>query len=266
MADPIKTPAGNPSAPAPTADPAKQDPANVPAGQQPGTPTPAPEAKPTGDAGSPPTEDKQVPIAALHEEREKRQHLQAELEALKKIAGQNVLFDINGNPVQAPQQQQPQQTDQQKQIEELWQSDPRRAVQAELMLAFNWYDKLNAQVDMQEAQVESKYPDFNKYRPQVRQYVRQLPPEQRARDGVVELAYFAVRGQNVETYIAQKVEEERQRLIQKFQAGEAVQGLQPGAVSAPPVPQGAVTLTEEQKKVADAMGIPEAEYVKYIKK
>jgi hypothetical protein len=205
-----------------------------------------------------------VPITALHEEREKRQSLQAEIEALKRVAGQNVLFDINGNAVSAPQAAPPQ-NDFAKQLDQLWETDPRKAVQAELMAALNWYDKINADIDYQEGTLAHKYTDFNDYRTEVRQYVRSLPPDQRNRPGIVELAYYAVRGQKVDNIITKTKADMEAEMLRKYQAGELAMGLPLGGVSTPPVVPGAVTLSPDQKNACLALGISEADYVKYMK-
>jgi hypothetical protein len=206
-----------------------------------------------------------VPITALHEEREKRQALQAEMEALKRIAGQNVLFDINGNPVPNPAQAQPPQNDFAKQMDQLWETDPRKAVQAELMAALSWYDDINAKIDYQEGALAQKYADFNNYRTEVRQYVRSLPPDQRTREGIVELAYYAVRGQKMDSIINKTKAEMEAEIMRKIQAGEYAAGLPVGGASQPPIIPGAVTLTQEQKNACLALGITEADYIKNMK-
>jgi hypothetical protein len=148
-----------------------------------------------------------------------------------------------------------------QQLEHLWETDPRKAVQTEILAAMNWYDRINADVDSQEDQVASKYPDFNNYRSEVRGYIRQMPPDQRGKPGVVELAYYAVRGQKVD----QLIEANTRELLRKIQAGEAVQGLGGGTFSAPPVQPGVVTLTPEQQAVARAMHMDDASYIKHMK-
>jgi len=265
MPDPVKAPAAvQPPAPAPVA-PA---PVNPPAPAQPPV-KPAEPPKPAAlTPGAPPApaneESKVVPISALHEEREKRQALQQEVEALKRVAGQNMLFDINGNPVYTQPQQQQQQYDPMKEIDKLWETDPRRAVQAEIYTAMSWRDRLEAQVDQQENHVVGKFPDANNYRSEIRTYIRSLPIEQRGNNGVYELAYYVVKGQKVDNIMAktrQDIESEYQR---KIQAGEFAGGLPPGGISQPPSPSGLV-LTDEQKRAADAMHMPHAEYAKHIK-
>lgn len=235
-----------------------------PQGQQPPTPGSEPGAsgqQPDGNQGA----DKTVPLAALHEERQRRQELQAELDVLKQIAGDNVLFDINGRPV--PQSQQQQQVSPQgdtqvnAELEKLWESDPRKAVQVEIMAAMSWRDNMETQVDNQVLAAGSKYQDFNEYEGTVRQYIRSLPLEQRSKPGVVDLAYFVVKGQNANN----AVERARQEMMRKLQAGNQVQGLQPGARSAPPQPKGA-QLTDEQMRVADAMGLTPEQYMSAMKK
>jgi hypothetical protein len=244
--------------------PAQPASATPPPASKPGV-TPAPAAPKAGEPAVPGTVPPQmVPITALHEERERRQSLQAEIDALKKVAGQNVLFDINGHPVSAPQPAPPQ-NDFAKQLDQLWETDPRKAVQAELMAALNWYDQINAAIDYQEGTLAQKYTDFNEYRTEVRQYVRSLPPDQRNRPGIVELAYYAVRGQKVDNIINKTRAEIEAEMIRKYQAGELAAGLPAGGVSTPPVVPGAVMLTPDQKNACAALGISEADYVKHMK-
>lgn len=263
--DPITVtpPAANPAqapAPAKTPAPAAQVPP-VPAQVPPVTPPPV--AKPTGASPAPAQEGTTVPITALHEEREKRQQLQAQLEAMKKVMSNNVLFDMNGNPVMQQPQPQPQNTYQQD-MEKLWEQDPRKAVQAEIYAAMSWRDRVDADVESQAAEVSGKYADFNTVRPEVMNYIRTMPIEQRNKPGIIEAAYYFIRGQKVDGMMAQRQRELEAEYLRKFQAGEMASMLPPGSVSTPPVQQGAITLTQEQKNAAAAMRVPEAEYAKWI--
>lgn len=246
MPDPIK--AGTPPAPAPAAPPAVP-PAPVP--------TPPPAALKPGEspaAGVP--QPNMVPLTALQEEREKRQSLQSEVEQLKRIVGQNVLYDINGNPVAPPVQQQPQVDPIRAEVEKLWESDPRKAVQTELMMAIDWYDRQNASMDAQEAEASARYQDFNDYRNAARRYVRSLPIQQRNQQGVWDAAYYFARGQKVDDIVAR----ERESLTNKFRAGEFPPNLPAGAFTPPPVAS-AVSLSADELKVCEVMGIKPEEYL-----
>ena len=229
-----------------------------------GTPLPG-QDEPHPEGGQPeadPDEGKVVPLKALHEERTKRQELQAEMEILKQIAGDNVLFDINGRPV--PNQPQPGQQQQQhsnanntsKEIEQLWETDPRKAVQVEIMAAMSWRDSQETAVDNQILAASQKYQDFSKFDTTVRQYIRALPLEQRSKPGVVDLAYYVVKGQNSGT----AVEAAKAEMLRKIQAGEAVQGLQPGTRPTPPAVK-KDQITDEQARVAEAMGLTPEQYM-----
>jgi len=269
MPDPVvQTPpaAVPPQAPAPAKTPVPPVQAAPAKPVVPPTPAaPTPPAKPSGDTPPPAQEGTQVPITALHEEREKRQQLQAQLEAMKKVMSNNVLFDMNGNPVMQQQpQQQPQQQAYQQELEKLWESDPRKAVQAEIYAAMSWRDRVDADVESQASEVSGKYPDFNPLRPEIMNYIRTMPLEQRNRPGIIEAAYYFIRGQKVDNIIAQKQQELEAEYLRKFQAGELAAMLPPGSVSTPPSPSGAVTLTQDQKNAAAAMRIPEADYAKWI--
>ena len=260
--DPI-TPATSAAA-APVAPPKPATPA--PPMPKPGAaPTPSPAALKPGASPAPGAsgDEAMVPIKALHEEREKRQSLQAELEAMRKVAGPQMLFDMNGNPVAPQQHQQVQQVNpMQVELDRLWNDDPRKAVQMEINMAMNWYDQVNSHLDRQEAEIAAKYPDFSNFRNEVRGYVRSLPPDQRANPGVVELAYYVVRGQKVDSII----ERERQEIFRRIQAGESVGSLPPGSAAAPLVPAGQVQLTQDQKQACLALGISEEEYSKWMNK
>ena len=239
MPEPIKV--ATPPAPA-TPAPMAVIPAVTPAAPKPAvTPAPAPGAQ-------------TVPLPELLDERSKRQALeksvqdmQFELAALKRVAPA---------PVASAQPQ----DEYRKQLDHLWETDPRRAVQAEIMTAMTWYDTVQAQIDTQEHNLSTKYPDYNNFRTEIRGYVRSLPVEQRSRDGVVELAYYAVKGQRVDSTLEGMRTAWEAEFLRKLQAGE-ISGVPAGTVSLPPViPQ--TQATDEERKVADMMGMSVEEYLK----
>jgi hypothetical protein len=190
------------------------------------------------------------------EERDKRQGLQSELESLR---GQLSALKQQVTGVQAPVAQP--QNDMKAHLDKLWETDPRQAVQAEIMMAAQWMDNVNAQVEHEAASLAGKYNDFNDYRNIAMGYVRSLPLEQRGRPGVVEMAYLVARGQNVDKII----ENQRAQLAQQFQQNPAMFQVPPGA-GAPQVMVGAKpALNDDQMKAAAAMGMSPEEYGKYIK-
>jgi hypothetical protein len=240
MPDPIKvaTPTPAPATPAPAAV------------TQPATPAaPKPAVPP-----APATPGATVPLPELLDERNKRQALeksvqdmQAELAAMKKVA-----------PTPAAPQQQPQE-EYRKQMDNLWEQDPRKAVQAEIMTAMTWYDQENANIDTQEHNLSQKYPDYNNFRTEIRGYVRSLPIEQRTRDGVVELAYYAVKGQRVDSSLESMKQQWEADFLRKLQAGE-ITSVPAGSMGVPPVvPQ--TQATDEERKVAEAMGMSVESYL-----
>jgi hypothetical protein len=192
----------------------------------------------------------------LQEERERRQSLQAEIEQLK----------ARVNTMQVPQQQYQQQqqapVDHQAELNRLWETDPRRAVQVEIMMAAQWQDNINAQVDGESEALAQKYQDFNNFRGEAMRYVRSLPLEQRARPGIVEMAYMLARGQGVDRII----EQQRQQLQQQFQQNPAMFQMPVGAGSNPPPTQQSGSLTDEQVRVAEAMGLSPEAYAAGIRK
>ena len=254
--EPVKPGASTPApasggrTPAPAAPPAT--PAQpTPGGQTPGAPaTPPVPAAP----GAVKPEPQVVPIGALLDERGKRQALEAELNLLRQQAPTSPYH-------QQPAQQfvQPQQ-DVKAQMDRLWETDPRQAVESQIMLSIDWYDRVNNSLDMQADMLASKYPDFNTHRTAATRYVRSMPANQRGLQGVLESAYFYVKGQNVDS-IMQAYEAE---LLRKYQAGEFVSQL-PGAGQTPTPQPGAVTMTEEQSAVARAMGMSDEEYAANMK-
>ena len=204
-----------------------------------------------------------VPITALHEERDKRQALAAEVEALRAKVDSITTAAPAGN------------NDESKggvsnynapgpfieQLDQLWRDDPRRAMQTELMMAVNWRDQVDSQVDDQIDAASTKYKDFNDHQSEVRKYVRKLPVEQRSKPGIIEAAYFMVKGRNADAYA--KIEAER--LLKKAQAGDGAQSINAGSSGGGDGTQAGATLTNEEKTAAAALGVSEAEYLKYKK-
>jgi len=215
-------------------------------GQAPGTPDPLKPGTPPAGVKSPEpgaNTDPSKLLAALHEEREKNRELSARLEVQPPIGGQ---------PQPAPTGKTIQQ-----ELDELWETDPRKAVQAEMMYGFNWYDGVNSALDTQRANLRAKYPDFNQYEAQAMNYVRTLPLNQRAMNGVVEAAYFLQKGQSSDSIYQSAMQE----IIRKMQAGESIQGLPSGI---PPVggPLPGAKLNDQELAVAAAMGISPEDYMK----
>jgi hypothetical protein len=242
MVEPIKAPADvKPAAtvPAATPEPAK------PAQPTPQAVTPAvTPSKPTDVKPEPAT----VPLPVLLEERSKRQQLETELAQLKQLS------QASQQPT-APVQQG---YDPQAELEKLWETDPRKAVEATIMMNMDWRDRVDASLNIQADQLAMKYPDFNNFRSATLGYVRSLPIHQRNAPGILDAAYFMVKGQNVDVLLQQRENE----LLERYRRGDlaAAQLLQPaGSFSAPSTPTTSVTLTSEQIRVAEAMGLsPEA--------
>ena len=243
--------------------------------QQVDTPAAAPAAEAGGSSQTDVNTPKQVPLAALQEERNTNRELRAEIEALKRVVGSTSGIPTGGQPGQLGPgfqqgnpnviQAQPMETQQAPQIskeelDRMWMEDPRKAMQTEMGLALNWYDKMNAQVDSQEEHLARTFKDFDTYRADVRKYIRQLPPEQRSKPGVVELAYYVVRGQSVE----KTVQQQRDDIVNKIKAGESVQGVGPGTSSSSRVTTPA-QISADEARVASKMGMTPEEYLKHKK-
>ena len=232
--------------------PAAAVPAASPAPALQAQPTPAAAPKP-GEPSKDVKQESLVPLPALQEERSKRQALESEVAELRRM-----MTSQQTQPM-VPQQQ----FDPRAELEKLWESDPKKAVQVEIMYAMDWRDRVEANLEIQADQMARKYPDFNSYRSSALGQVRSLPLNQRGSNGILEAAYFMVRGQNADTMIQQREAE----LLEKYRRGEiSVQGLStpPGSFSAPAIPQG-TQLSEEQRRVAEAMGMSPESYASQIK-
>lgn len=247
--DPVIPGTPNPAAPVPAASPAPATPVQ-------GTPAPAaPAASPAGGV-TPPAG--MVPISALHDERNKRQELAQEVERLRNQVNQTQ------QQQHLPQQQSVAQVDPKVELDKLWDTDPRKAVQVEILYAMDWRDRVDASLNQQADTMAQKYPDFNNYRSATLSYIRSLPAHTRGQPGILEGAYYMVRGQNVDQLLQARENE----LLEKYRRGEitAAQLQAPaGSFSAPVIQTGSVQLTEDQLKVANMMGLKPEEYASQIK-
>ena len=222
------------------------------------TPAPAAGANSPADQGG-----KTVPLPELMKEREKRQGLEAERDSLRQtlavLQQQAQQRNQYQQPMQPPPMQHAPQQDDRAALQQMWQENPQKAVQTEIMMAINWFDRAGAQVDEQEAAIAVRYPDYNNFRTPIRNYLRTIPLQQRTQPGVVEAAYYFVKGQQVDNIIKTSNEE----LIRKMRAGEAIQGFDGAGAGAPPAQQ--QSLSEEQRRVAAAMGMTPEQYQKNMK-
>lgn len=204
-------------------------------------------------------EEARQKAAALQEARDQNKALREELEVLKRMGHQPQAGQFSSQQ----QQVDPNVAANAQRLEQLWETDPRRAMQTELQMGLQWYDQVNAGVDTQADDVAKKYADFNNYRSEVNRYVRNLPFDARNRPGVVEAAYFYIKGQRADDLVNLSKEE----LIAKIKAGESVQGLDSyTSTPATPADPNANRPTQDQVQAANAMGIPVEEYMKFIKR
>ena len=206
-------------------------------------------------------DQKMVPLAALHESREREKLLKEEVDSLKvSMGGYDPYAQPPGYGQPAPAPAAQPQSNVRQQMDELWETNPKQAMQTEINMALNWYDGVNAALDGQEADFAAKHTDFDKYRPEVRKYLRSLPLHQRQNPQIVQAAYFYVKGQKVDDLINLSKED----LIAKIRAGESVQGLN-YTTSTPPAATGKKQPTSDQAKVADAMGMTIDEYMAQVR-
>ncbi len=213
--------------------------------------------EPTPAPGTPPADgEKMVPLAALHEERNTTKSLKDEIEGLKQALYTQPQQPQYPQQPQMQQQQYPQNPMQNQQVvlEEMWEEDPRKAMQTEVMMALNWYDKANATVDQQEAQAAKSHPDFDTYRNEVRSYIRSLPVNERANPGMVESAYYFVKGRYADDHAKTREAE----LLAKMKAGQYAAGI-PYSAPAPAAPAQA---TMEEAQMAANMGLSIEDYMK----
>lgn len=227
-------------------------PITPPAGSQ-GTPPPGEKGgtpAPQGQEGGKET----VPLATFLEEKHQRQALQDEVGSLKDMM-QTFQHTPPANQYQPGPAAAPQ-NDMKRQLDELWETDPRKALQTEMLMAFQWRDGVDAQLDAQLDGAKSTHKDFEKYESSVKQYIRRLPLDQRNKNGIVELAYYAVRGQDVDNLVKSEVE----TILAKIKAGEQVQGFTTGTRSGIPAPAGNQQLSEDELKIAGAMGLTAEQY------
>lgn len=134
-------------------------------------------------------------------------------------------------------------------------------MQAEIVMAMNWRDQVESTVDSAVDQASKKYQDFGTYSADVRHYLRQLPADQRAKPGVVDAAYFMVKGQKTESLI----EAEVKARIAKMQGADGAQGAGGGSSGGGDGQAKSNVLSADQKRVAAAMGLSEEEYSKHIR-
>ena len=239
---------GAATTPASMVPPTQAQPTPAATPQAPAQPaSPAPAQPPAGQPGM-------VPLPALQEERTRRQALEAEVEQLKRQM----------STPQAPQQPVVQQVDPREELNRLWDTDPRKAVQVEIMYAMDWRDRQDAALNAQADQLAMKYQDFNNHRSSALAYVRSLPAHQRGAPGVLEASYYMVRGQNLDQLMQQRENE----WLEKYRRGEVIgnQLLNPaGGYSAPQVITQGIQLNADQLKVAEAMGLTPEQYASQIK-
>lgn len=191
-----------------------------------------------------------VDLRALHEAREQIKGLREELQTYK-AAHQVTQY---AQPVQQQQAFQ----DVGAQLEKMWEEDPRKAMQAEITMALQWYDSSNAEVDQQEEVASKRYADFDKYRGQIRKYLRSVPVSERIKPGMVESAFHFVKGMDVDNIIKAREEE----LLAKYRAGEMASGVTTAGASGTSAGTG-VKYTVDELKAAQAMNMPIEQYLKY---
>ena len=272
MADPVNVvnPGQSPTPPATNTPPNPGSPAS-PASSKPEDVKPAPgTGAPAAGAGDKP--ETTVPIAALHEERTKRQALDTKLAQLQTLFGDKFKIDEQGNivPIRetpaAPASSQAPMTQEQflKQLEKTWEEDPRKAVNMEVMMALNWYDSLNTTLETQKDVVRAKYPDFGTFEPEVNRHLKKLPMDQRGQTGAVELAYLVAKGSRADTMMQSEKDKAVADLIKRIQAGEQIQGITGGTISVPSSTSGPKP-SSDQMAAANAMGMKIEDYMKHQK-
>ena len=241
-------------------------------------PAPANNATPPANQGGAPgsapqgEQHKTIPIAVMHEERDKRQaaesanaELRAELEALRSNQQQQFQQPYGQQPY-GQQFQQPQgpyptpPPNVKEQIDALWQEDVRKGMQAEMMAMMQYRDYVDTKIDNEFDASRGRHAnDFSNYEQKVRSYIRSLPIDARGQPNIVEAAYLMVKGQDTDNIIKARDAE----MAKKYQSQFGVQGMGGGAFGAPQQPSGNPTLTNEERIAANALGMTDADYLKY---
>jgi len=210
--------------------------------------------------GVPSYDVKQVPLPALQEERDKRQEAQSRAQALEQeVADLRRIVSESQQSQQHVQQPIQQQQDPRAELEKVWEEDPKKAVRMEIMYAMDWRDRIDSSLEVQADTLARKYPDFNNYRSTALGQVRSLPLNQRGGYGILEAAYFMVRGQNADVLIKQREAD----LLERYRRGDlSAAGLAtpPGSFSSPAPTEG-TPINEEQMRVAAAMGLTPEQYM-----
>jgi hypothetical protein len=204
---------------------------------------------------------KTVPLPALQEERARRQEEQSARQSLEaEVAELRRL--VNNTQMQQQFVQQPQpiapRVDPREELNKTWEEDPRQAVQLEIMYAMDWRDRIDSGLEVQADALARKYPDFNNFRSVALGQVRSLPLNQRGSQGILEAAYFMVRGQNTDSIIQQR----EQELLERYRRGDfnaAGLATAPGSFSTPSAVEG-VALSQDQLNTAYAMGLTPEQY------
>ena len=272
MADPVNVVnlGQSPTPPATNTPPNPGSPAS-PESSKPEDVKPAATGAPAAGAGDKSPETTTVPIAALHEERTKRQALDTKLAQLQSLFGDKFKIDEHGNVVPIQQAatpvspQAPLTQDQLlKELDKTWNEDPRKAVNMEMMMALNWYDSIHASIDTQKDAVKGKFPDFPLFENEVNQHLKKLPLDQRSKPGAVELAYLVAKGTRADTMMQSEKTKAVEELLKRIQAGEQIQGLNIGTFSVTPPATGSKP-TQDQVRAAAAMNMSIEDYMKYAK-
>lgn len=196
---------------------------------------------------------KVVPIHVMHEERAARQAAEQRLGELEK---QMQELRTMRQPTHQPEPERNPSND----LEELWQTDARKATQTEILMAMDWRDRVLSKESNEFDTARNSYADFNKYEGKVRQYISSIPMGQRGKDGLVESAYFMLRGQDVDNIIKSREEE----LARKYSQMGAAASL-PGGASSAGFGVSEDKLTDEEIRVAAAMGMKPEEYAQHKK-
>ena len=246
--------------------------AEIPAGQTP--PASANNATPPANQGGAPgsapagtEQHKQVPIAVMHEERDKRQaaeaanaELRAELEALRSNQQQFHPQPQFQQPYQQPQGPYPTPPPNvREQIDALWQEDVRKGMQAEMLAMMNYRDWVDTKIDNEFDATRGRHAaDFSNYEPKIRSYIRSLPIDAKGQPNIVEAAYLMVKGQDTDNIIKARDAE----MAKKYQGQFSAQGMN-GAFGPAQPASGSPVLTPEERGAAHAMGLSDEDYLKY---
>lgn len=127
-------------------------------------------------------------------------------------------MSLDENGVVVPNYNAPTQPTQPAQIDELWDTDQRKAMETTMASGFEWYDKMNRQINSEKNTLRrdpSAGKQFGELEGEVDNYLNKVPIQDRGKPGVVKVAFNMVRGAHIDEYIKKAKEDVSQSALDK---------------------------------------------------